>query len=624
MRPPHFLAPNKAKTFPTKVIAFDCETEATSVEGGKLHTLKLGVACFWRRRGDDEKDTYEWLTFTQEREFWEWVESHCKGGYTVVLTSHNLGFDMLVLHAFTWLPFLGWNLRGYYSKGLTTICRFAKCRYYENCGLLPGKCPKDCKKRKYNRRLRFVDNTNFFRGKLKDLGELVDLPKLEVDFEEVSHESLERYCIRDVAIVLALWEKWLDFLSIHDLGKWCWTLPSQALSSYRHRFMRYGILVHDCEDALSLERQAYHGGRTEVLRVGEFTGGPFYKLDVNSMYPYVMHRATYPIRLYKYSPRPNVPYLRRLLKKYLVIAECLVETEDAAFPQHLDGWTCYPTGIFRGVFTTPELTHLLERGRIHEVYRLAYYAHQPIFGQYVDFFYNLKARYTEEGNKVFRSICKGFLNFLYGKFGQRGMEDKIVGSCPLHWVRIEECYDTDKGEFFDQIYLAGAIIERRKKGESYNSFPAIAAHVTANARLYLYRLFCVAGRRNVFYVDTDSLIVNQTGYENLEPLVHPTRLGGLKVEGITDHLEIRAPKDYMFGPNSHIKGIRDKAIPLADGVYEQDKFPGLAGILRKGNYVDYVVERTVKTLTREIHSGRVTQEGFVLPFVLGLPSPFPS
>lgn len=594
MRHPHFLAPNKAKTFPTKIVVFDCETEATPVEGGMLHTLKLGVACFWRRRGDGEKDTYEWLTFTQEQEFWEWVERRTKSGYTVVLTSHNLGFDMLVLHAFMWLPSLGWDLRGYYSKGLTTICRF----------------------KKGSKRLRFVDNTNFFRGKLKDLGELVDLPKLEVDFEGVGDEELETYCRRDVAIVLALWEKWLSFLQLHDLGKWCWTLPSQALSSYRHRFMRFGILVHNCEEALELERQSYHGGRTEVLRVGEFTGGPFYKLDVNSMYPYVMRRSTYPVRLYKYSPRANVPYLRRLLEKYLVIAECLAETEEAAFPQYLDGWTCYPTGIFRGVFTTPELKHLLERGQIHEVYRLAYYAHQPIFGQYVDFFYNLKARYTEEGNKAFRSICKGFLNFLYGKFGQRGMEDKIIGTCPLDWMKTEEHFDWEAQEWVDLVYLCGQVIERRKRGESYNSFPAIAAHVTANARLYLWHLIGLAGRNNVFYVDTDSLIVNQMGYKHLEPLAHPTRLGGLKVEGVSDYLEIRAPKDYTFGPNCYIKGIRDNAISLADGVYEQDKFPGLAGILRKGDCDDYVIERTVKRLAREIHSGEVTQGGHVLPFQL--------
>lgn len=597
MRHPHFIAPNKATTFPTKIIVFDCETTATPVQGGQQHDLRLGVACFWRRRSNGEKDTKEWLTFRSDQQFWEWVETRCKSGYTIVLTSHNLGFDMLILHAFLWLPSLGWDLKGFYCKGLTTICRF----------------------KKGNKRLRFVDNTNFFRGKLADLAGLVGMEKGHVDFQGVDDAELEVYCKQDVSIVLALWEKWLDFLQVHDLGKWCWTLPSQALSSYRHRFMRYGILVHSSEQALELERHSYHGGRTEVLRVGEFTGGPFYKLDVNSMYPYVMQGGLYPTRLYRYRPKGSVSHLRKLLDRYLVVAECLVETDHPRYPQYLNGWTCYPTGVFRGCFTTEELKLLLAHGKIHNVYRIAYYQGQPIFKEYVAFFYRLKQQYGQEDNRVFRSICKGFLNYLYGKFGQRGFEDKIVGTCPLDWMKTEEHYDWEEQEWVDLVYLCGQVLERRKRGESYNSFPAVAAHVTANARLHLHHLITVGKRTNVFYVDTDSLIVNQEGFENLKHLISDTRLGGLKLEGITDYLHIRAPKDYSFGKHVFIKGIRANATELADGVFLQDKFPGLQGLLRKGDCSTYVVEEVTKHLAREIHSGNITTGGFVSPFQLGAP-----
>lgn len=598
MRVPHFLKSNKAVSKPTRIILFD--TETTTIPQGKdkeKHILRLGVACFWHRRGDEEEDSYDWFTFYNFDSFWDWVISHTYSKTRLVLSSHNLSFDLPILNTFSQLPQRDFKLRAYYCKGLTTLARF----------------------KNKSKSLDFIDNTNFYRGSLKDLASLVGLVKQEVDFEDVSEATLAAYCKQDVEILLALWQRWFAFLETHNLGKWCRTLPSQAFTAFRHRFMSHRVLIHNHTLALQLERASYHGGRVEVFNQGTFTNGPFYKLDVNSMYPYVMRINSYPTSFFRYVSRASLACLKDKLSRYHVIAHCLIDIEETAFPHKVNGYVAYPRGIFPIVLTTPELSYCLQHGKILECYRLSYYRYAPIFTDYVDYFYPLKEKYSIDSNDAFRTITKGFLNYLYGKFGQRGLEDTIIGDCPIEDNKIVEVYDVESGTYYDLIYLGGTIIKRTREAESYNSFPAIAAEVTANARLYLHSLITRASRNHTFYVDTDSLIVDSVGFERLSPLIHETRLGALRLQGVASRIEIRASKDYSFGEKSYIKGIRSTAVQLAPNVYKQLRFPSIQGLLRQGISEDYVVTQQVKHLDRKVYSGTVTTQGQVVPFRLFRP-----
>ena len=596
MRPPHFIKENKSTSYPTRIILFDTETKATSVgPRAQRHELRLGVACFWRRRTGSEPDSLEWFTFRRSQDFWEWVVSKAHKGTRTIVVSHNLGFDLPILEAFQWLPTLGFKVRAFYSKGMTTLIR--------------------CRAKKIT--IELIDNTNFYAGRLADLGEIVGIPKGSVDFDAVSDEDLETYCHRDVEILLRLWQRWFDFLTEHDLGQWYRTLPSQAFGAFRHRFLDRPILIHDHEKALKLERQSYHGGRTEVLRVGSFEEGPYYKLDVNSMYPWAMREFNYPVCLRGYEESPTIPFLEKKLERYQVIAEVEIQTEDPAFVVHLDGHACYPVGKFWTVLTTEELKLVLERGQILGVGHLAFYSSAPIFKTYVDYFYPLKCQYTQEGNGAFRTITKGFLNFLYGKFGQKGLQDKLLGECDPGLFRIMECVEPETHTQYDLIYIGGQVIRRERKDESYNSFPAVAAEVTANARLRLYELLSLAKRDNVFYLDTDSLIVSEAGMVLLAGMVCRSKLGSLKLEGTADSIDIRAPKDYSFGGVTRIKGIRSNAEEIGPASYLQDKFPSIQGLLRSAEGTEYIVTQQVKRLNRQIYSGIIDPAGYVRAFRLG-------
>jgi len=196
------------------------------------------------------------------------------------------------------------------------------------------------------------------------------------------------------------------------------------------------------------------------------------------------------------------------------------------------------------------------------------------------------------------------------------LTQKRIGSVPLDAVYTEDVYDIDRQECYRHIALAGSLYEERRSGESYHSCPAIAAHVTAYARLYLARLVSLAGPGHCLYMDTDSLIVDQAGRNALAPLVDDAELGCLKTEGVSPWVEINTPKDYSMEGRIKTKGVSARAEQLAAGVYLQDAWVRLDGMLQRGDVSHYTIRRGLKRLSRQLYSGAVDPVGWVHPWVL--------
>ena len=124
---------------------------------------------------------------------------------------------------------------------------------------------------------------------------------------------------------------------------------------------------------MALERRAYFGGRSEAFRLGNIDGGPFYKLDINSMYPSVMVDAPVPLALKAVYSYVSKAELRAALRSSLVVADVEVQTEDPIYPRVIDGRLCFPVGRFTTSLCTPELRYALNRGHIARVGGMATY-----------------------------------------------------------------------------------------------------------------------------------------------------------------------------------------------------------------------------------------------------------
>ena len=662
-RKPHKWKPNKRNMRPRNLLFVDVETyESGPVDKFKEHSLRLGVACYQQRRGKNYLDKPQWLYFDNVNTFWDFVEAHCYKNGKLYIVGHGLGYDIGILRLFETAQERHWEETFSYIADL-------------NC-LVNYKTDKGS--------LCFISTTNFFKTKLENLGDLVGLEKLKVDFANVDDDTLSEYCKRDVDILMKVLYLWLDFLDEHDLGDFKGTIASQAFAAFRHRFLHHDVWVHGNMEVCKLERESYRGGRCEVFTQGKFPTADYYKLDVNGVYGYVMEKGTFPCDFKAYLTTVDVPLLRKVIRNYAVVARVVVETDIPFFPIKLNGVNTYPVGCFETVLTTPELEFALDNCRILEVKGIALYESYPLFKDYATYFSLLKGKYTQEGNKIFRHISKLFLNTLYGKLAQRDykalnkqkesvlsrlrkskisskgllqLSSRVIKVLWDKWgelvwgnepprsvptnsklVRNEKWTfkellgkkpkmrkityfghkDVDTGFFNAAVAFADDYLTWEGLEESYNSFPAISAHVTAYARLYLWELMVRAGRENVYYCDTDGFICNRQGYENCLDRLDPYKAGFLKIEEEGTDLTIIRRKGYIFNGKRTIGGIRDNAVEVSPLVFEQDQFLGMAGAIRQGNPDKRGVSKVERRVKSEIKGGILHSDGTVEPFRVNL------
>lgn len=592
---PHLLKPSKSKPFPSVFYFLDTETELTDIgHKTKLHSLKMGVCQRYDRKGDNQLMMKDEIIIQDKSEFIDWFTSQQKQKSHVYLIAHNITYDATILDLFREFPKVGYKLQSLYSKGQVTILRWKH-------GSI---------------KVTMIDNGNIFSGKLERWGKIFNIPKIEIDFDTCSYDELVSYCKRDVEIMVRAWSEWIKFLHEHDCGGFRETVGGTAFNTFRHKYMQRDLYVHKEYDVLELERKAYHGGRVEVFNQGIQWTDNYYYVDVNSMYPYIMRNYKVPIGLQGYSKSLGIKRLINYLDRYSIVADVTINVDEPAFVSSYNGHVCYPLGKFRTSLTTHEIEYCLMNGWLEKLHAFAWYKSDYIFTEYVDDFYNLRTKYRSVNNTGFAEICKLFMNTLYGKFAQTGISQSIVGRSAYDEIWHMPVIDAQTGKRYYQTALGGNIIEDKKEGESFHSMPAIAAHITANARLYLYQLMKQSGLENVFYCDTDSLIVNQLGYYNLENHLDDSQLGKLKIELSSDWLVVNAPKDYAMQGRSKVKGIRDNAIKLNDSTFEQEQWTKLAGLIRDGFENGYTSKTIEKHQNRIIYSGVVTQSGRVLPFTL--------
>ena len=535
----------------------------------------------------------KWITFRDNDTLFDFIEKNIHSKERAYVFAHNFHFDWAVIDGFNQLKKRGWMITKWIIDSQVFII----------------------KAKKNDKSLVFLDSGNIVKTKLENLGKILGIEKLKVDFETVDDKELEVYCKRDVEILKEFILKWIEFIKIHDLGSFKLTLASQSFTAYRHRFMRHEIFIHARDDVITLERLSYRGGRAEAFFIGEKRGEKFYLLDVNSMYPYVMRERKYPVKLISVLDDVSIQKLRLILKHYLCIAHVRVKIDEPCIGIKRDK-LIFPVGEFDCVLTTEELKYLLKTNSILKVYRVAIYEGDYIFKDYVDYFYELKRRYKEEGNRVFYQITKLFLNSLYGKFGQRNEQFKVVGEYDGDYNFAIKYYDSVEKRWYYDVYLDGKIYRKEGYYEAFDSFVAIASHVTAYARMYLWELMKKAGLENVYYVDTDSLLVNEEGFRRLKNYINEYELGKLKLEFETDYINIRGVKDYNLKFKNRVKGIKESAVKIDDNTYKQKQFLKTRTLLNKKISGVAVVKTVTKKLKREYDKGVVTESGRVIPHSL--------
>jgi uncharacterized protein YeeX (DUF496 family) len=605
MRKPHILKENRRNDIPEKIVFFDSESyvnteiseeDIQKAEGGdkvvKKHRLYLIVGCF---KGGRKRE--DWRTYTGDQEeiqwnFWKDVDSFSTKNKKTWVFAHNAKYDVLATGAISTLVDLGWTVTGFSDDNPFFI------RLYHTLT---------------KRQLVIISSTNYYKESLRDLGRTFGLAKMEIEYESCEVEKAIPYCRRDVEILKLAMEKFIEFVEHENLGNFSITIAGQAFNAYRHRFMEHEIYIHSYLNALKLEREAYAGGRTEAFRIGQINENVYY-YDINSMYPYVMKTYHYPVRLLSHRKNISIDTLKSFIfdKHYLIIAKVKVNTDKPVFFKKT-GKLIFPVGTFETVLSTPELLYALKWDMLEEVLEANIYEGAEIFKNYVDYFYTKRMEAKKQKNEVLTKLYKLFLNSLYGKFGEKNNHYEKIGEADPKIISVEKVYNADTDEFYYIKTFGGGIFRKNNDPdnmESMNSFPAIAAHVTAYARMKLWEVIETAGLENVYYCDTDSVFVNKEGSIRLiqAGLIDNYELGKLKLEKKSSGMEIYGVKDYVFCGKTKLKGVPKNAKKISENKYAVTVWRGISKYLKKGQLNEYENEVMIKELKRNYNKGQIYDE----------------
>lgn len=619
------------------------DTETFSIKDDNTEKLyfKLGCAIFWNRKKSEVIKKSYWYKY---KDFWNDLEARfSKKNSHLYMFAHNSYFDFKILNGFPELFNRGWFLESHYIKGTTFIMTF---------------------KKKINSRLFYTlhiwDTLNYIRKPLSDIGESVGFKKLKVNFDKVNDKDLEIYCKRDTEIVFQFIKKLCNFLVVNKLSKLTATIGSLSFSAFRHRFYKpkeFKIFIHNWKRAVKLERDSYKGGITDNFQVGSYDD--VYKTDINSMYPFVMKEMFIPTKLVFNSSESwlNQYELFKIYKVskdlgYASIIKATIELDidNAYILEKHNKKAVFTYGVFKTSICQPEIEFVEKYGKILKIHHISIYKVHKIFKEFVDFFYNLKVQYLKDNDKIDAEISKLYLNNQYGKWGQKNIDYEMVKTDSVFFKQNYEIlmlmFERKKKLILDNdICYLGTIINKAEiyvidkrvyalkqtNKNSKDSFVAISSFITSYARMLLIKYLKIAGRDNTYYCDTDSLFLNDIGFNNLinQNCISEYELGKLKLEGVVN-ASFYAPKFYdyidvkndgifsVFLRNRKCKGIKKGSVLISENaqksVYEIKIWEKFKSDLRKGNLNEQIIVDSIKVANKVYTKGKVDNNGLVKPF----------
>jgi len=594
-----YLRGNQGTETPTNLVFFDTECHShqlASDASKRILSLRLWCATYVRLENDKptrRKEAYgdDWASF------WDFVDQCASEDRCTWLFAHNLGFDLTQLHFwhlldleyFTTKPLLRKPTPDGQPGGVSWIGKLC----LENH-------PTFMQVRYGLKTFRMVDTCNYWPKSLGKVGLDVGIPKGEMPAWDAPANDWLQYCKSDVAII----EKAICDLLIQwrreDCGVFQVTAPMLAMQNFRHKCdvrtpdgKDVDIVCEPDSPAHDLERAAYYGGRIQCFQIGEIHGKLF-KVDCNSLYPYVMRNNLFPRRLVRTQNGISPDNLRRESKCFSVVAQVSIRSRDCTYPVRIDGRQYHCKGKFFTSLCGAELQRGLDSGHVNTITEVQFYSMSYLFRGWVDYWHNRKISESEKGKASTgeREFAKLILNSLSGKFAQHGKRwiDR-PGRIPLEkWGAFIEI-DQKTGKPIVCRGVGGNYQMLTDDGEPAHSFPLISAYITSYAREYMRWVIGVAGEENCYYMATDSLIVNAEGYMNmiLEDLIHPTQLGKFKVEGQANYCKIVGPTYYEFGDKTVASGIVGRYAKAEDDGRVPELFEQLVNIIASGPKDDIIV-----------------------------------
>lgn len=385
-------------------------------------------------------------------------------------------------------------------------------------------------------------------------------------YKREHEDAYRKYHKRDTLLLLRVLETFrANLAKLAEVGNLRLTCAATAMAVFRTGFLGEDIVTPGKKER-DFTRLAYQGGRTEYFGDGDLRSGTratydgVSTYDMNSQYPRMMRDNLFPVSRGFHTTRERLMrddegrirpgcYRASFWQKHGHIA--IIKPKMGPVPAKEGAWS----GETHATYI--ELREIEEHGGrvvLHEgvVYRDR--DMKPIFREFVEKLYAWRLLAASAGDEAMKTVVKLIMNNLYGKFGQGESGERVAMLTPaevLVLVTGEHPAVVRELEFFEGAYTIEEEIQVP------HAFPAIAAFITAHARLALLYPANHLGVRYI-YGDTDSV---HTQDPMPAELVSQSELGSFKLEDQDTSKQYAGRKLYRDIGSGKIraKGIPKKA-----------------------------------------------------------------
>lgn len=557
----HYVRPNDASRYPRRIVCLDSESQRHLDAGIEHHTFLLGVASFDRidSRTLESKQT-EWIETDRPRELWEWVDGTTRKRERTVVFAHNLGYDLRITQALTILPTLGWNLRFVSLDGRRCYARF------ERGGAS----------------LSLSDSMSYFPASLDRIAQSLGMEKTPLPGIGENPDKYYDRCRRDVLILRRAMLDLLRWLESNDSGNFKPTGPAQAWTTYRHKFLRRrSLLVHRDEDALEAERIAAWTGRTEALRHGEYHY-PLEEWDYRLAYATIATESDLPLRYLGSMILPGTPLRTAHRQGSQTLYECRVTTDVPTVPARVEKRIAWPTGTFDTYLWDCEAQLAIDHGGEVRATRCWRYLKAPFLREWGEWIIRQLTDDSLQTPELIRIMLKHWARCLIGRFGMRYPDWKHVGRSDAFDLLHFDCYDYDGGEDSQYLQLGNEWYACEGRRDGFDTAPAVMSYVMALQRVKVWHAIQAAGESDVFYLDTDSLLVTPSAGSRLNDLRSEWGHGNLIRKRQYESAEIYGPRVLVLDGEPRIAGLPRRAVATGKRNYKAQSWQTLGDSLKNG------------------------------------------
>lgn len=464
---------------------FDTEFPADPTRTDSVQLFRCACAAALRRHGKGRKSAPSDLRTTDPDELALWAERTAEPDLPLWLYGHNVAVDVHTSGLLDALLQRGWHIS---RHGLGNPSLWAV--------LVRG-----------HQSIHLADSLSLFGVGERQLGDLVQLAKLQMPDYGDDLEQWLAYCWRDVEIGLAALTRAMDEWEAHDMGRWTDTGPGCGWNSLRHRIAAGAVWINPDDTARAFERAACYSGRRELLQFGKMPEPEYCDLDLEHAHASVA--ARFPLPADRGPAFTSLPLDSPLIggPGAGCIAMARVRTEVPRYPLRTPAGILHPVGEFWTVLCSPELATARERGELLEVGAGYGYVLKHWPAAWAQWVCRVLDRQEPEVGELLRLMVKGFSKTVWGRTALRVTGTVQTGDGPTEELQLASGWDHARG---CNLTILDHSWERRvelQDAEGDDSFPAVLAWVQSWTRVIVSRLVDAVGPDATVQVATDGVLV---------------------------------------------------------------------------------------------------------------------